>query len=51
MAADAFDKYVGVYDLDEKQSHVFTREGDKFFFQHPVFGKQEIEPLSKRNLC
>ena len=29
MAADVFDKHVGVYDLDEKQSHVFTREGDK----------------------
>lgn len=47
MSADAFDKYVGVYDLDEKRSYIFTREGDKFFFQSPDFGKQEIEALSE----
>ncbi|MCI0392650.1 MAG: beta-lactamase family protein [Acidobacteria bacterium] len=47
LPAETFDKYIGVYDLDEKRSYIFTREGDNFFFEQPVFGKQQIEPLSE----
>ncbi len=43
----SLDKYVGVYQLNEKEEIVVTIENDSLFFQHPRAGKREILPISE----
>ncbi len=47
LPPEALDKYIGVYQLNEKEDYVILKENDKLFLQHPVFGKVEILPLSE----
>jgi uncharacterized protein (TIGR01244 family) len=47
MAPASFDNYAGVYQLNEKQEVLVTRDGEKFFIQHPLMGRREILPMSE----
>jgi CubicO group peptidase (beta-lactamase class C family) len=47
LPAATLDKYVGVYQLNEKQEAVVTRENDALFLAQPQTGKVEIQPLSE----
>ena len=47
MAPEAFDKYAGVYQISEKEEMIVTREGEKFFVQHPMMGRREFQPMSE----
>ena len=43
----SLDKYVGTYQLNEKEEIIVTIENDSLFFQHPRAGKREILPISE----
>nr|MBP6823404.1 serine hydrolase [Acidobacteriota bacterium] len=43
----SLDKYVGTYQLNEKEVIAVTLENDSLFFQHPRAGKREILPISE----
>ncbi|MGH9799457.1 MAG: serine hydrolase, partial [Blastocatellia bacterium] len=43
----SLDKYVGVYQLNEKADVVVTRENESLFVQAPLFGKQEVVPMTE----
>lgn len=45
LPASALDKYVGVYQLDEKREVIVTMEGGTLFMQHPNVGKQDLVPM------
>ncbi len=47
LPPEALDKYVGVYQFNEKEDYLVLKENDKLFLQHPLFGKVEILPLSE----
>ncbi len=47
LPAEAFDKYAGVYQISEKEEAIVTRDGEKFFVQHPRMGRREILPMSE----
>ncbi|MGH9842897.1 MAG: serine hydrolase, partial [Blastocatellia bacterium] len=47
MPAETFDKYAGVYQIREKEEAIVTRDGEKFFVQHPMMGRREILPMSE----
>ena len=42
----SLDKYVGVYQLSEKAEIIVTRENESLFVQAPLFGRQEVMPIS-----
>ena len=46
MTAETFDKYAGVYQIREKEEVIVTRDGEKYFVQHPMMGRREILPMS-----
>ncbi|MBS1788973.1 MAG: serine hydrolase [Acidobacteria bacterium] len=41
------DKYVGVYQLNEKADVIVTREGESLFVQRPNAPRQEVLPISE----
>jgi hypothetical protein len=43
----SLDKYVGTYQLNEKEQIEVTLENGSLFFQHPRAGKREILPISE----
>lgn len=45
LPASALEKYVGVYQLDEKREVIVTKEGETLFMQHPNVGKQDLVPM------
>lgn len=47
LPAAALDKLTGVYQLNEKDEVIITRTDETLFAQAPLFGKQEIVPLSE----
>jgi len=47
LPAESFDKYAGVYQIREKEEAIVTRDGEKFFVQHPQMGRREILPMSE----
>ncbi len=47
FAPATLDKYVGVYQLNEKADVTVTREGESLFVQRPNAPKQEILPISE----
>lgn len=46
LAASALDKYVAVYQLNEKEDYVVLKENEKLLLQHPLAGRVELLPVS-----